>query len=84
MAGGTLHPVQPLKTDQGVRPYTVRVLRRAGRCECHVSIQVPENPSHAWMSEMLASIDVNPTQIDIAIMHKHGSLIAAKTFKSLP
>jgi hypothetical protein len=36
------------------------------------------------MSEMLASIDVNPTQIDIAIMHKHGSLIAAKTFKSLP
>jgi hypothetical protein len=81
LAEGTLQPVQPLKTERGVRPYTIRVILRPNRYDCYVSIPVPEEPIHAWMGETLASIDVNPTQIDIAIVNKHGNLIAAKTFK---
>jgi hypothetical protein len=80
LAEGTLHPVQPLKTDKGVRPYTVRVIRTPNRYLCHVSIPVPEEPTHVWLGEALAAIDVNPTHIDIAIINKHGNLIAAKAF----
>lgn len=81
LAEGTLQPVQALKTDKGVRPYTVRVTRTPSRYLCHVSIPVPEEPTHFWLGEALAAIDVNPTHIDIAITNKHGNLMAAKTFK---
>jgi hypothetical protein len=46
-----------------------------------VSFPVPEEPIHAWALEALAGIDVNPTHIDVAIVNKHGNLVAAKTFK---
>jgi hypothetical protein len=73
-------PVQQLKTQKGVRPYTVRVIRRPSRYVCHVSLEVPEEPTHVWAGEALAAIDVNPTHIDVAIINKHGNLIAVKTF----
>lgn len=80
LAAGSLMPVQQLKTQKGVRPYTVRVIRRPSRYLCHVSLEVPEEPTHVWAGEALAAIDVNPTHIDVAIINKHGNLIAAKTF----
>lgn len=81
LADGQLLPLHLLKTEKGTRPYTVRVLRRVQGYKCHVSFEVPEEPAHVWLGEALAAIDVNPTHIDIAVINKHGNLIAAKSFK---
>jgi hypothetical protein len=81
IADGQLQPLHPLKTENGRRPYTVRVIRRSNRYDCHVSFEVPDQPLQAWNGEKLASIDVNPTHIDVAIVNRDGNLIAAKSFK---
>ncbi len=80
LADGKLKPVQPLKTKNGVRPYTVRAILRGDRCDCYISIPVPEESIQAWAGEKLAAVDVNPTHIDAAIIDRHGNLIATKTF----
>ncbi len=81
LADGRLPPLHPLKTENGRRPYTVRVIRRPKGFKCDVSFEVPDAPIDAWKGERLAGIDVNPTHIDVAIVNKHGNLIAAKSFK---
>lgn len=81
LADGSLSPVEPLKTEKGHRPYTVRVILRPDRYDCHVSIPVPEEPIRAWAGQRLAALDVNPIHIDVAIVNKDGNPIAAKSFK---
>lgn len=78
---GTLLPLRALKTKNGVRPYTVRVLKRISGYQCHVSFEVPAEPIHPWVGEKLAAIDLNPNHIDVAIINKHGNLVASRSFK---
>jgi len=81
IADGQLQPLHPLKTENGRRPYTVRVMRRSNHYDCHVSFEVPDQPLQAWDGEKVASIDMNPTHLDVAIVNRDGNLIAAKSFK---
>jgi hypothetical protein len=80
VAVGNLKPLRPLKTEKGTRPYTIRILRRKEAYECHLSVEVPEQPISTWNGSSLASLDVNPTHIDIVILNECGNLIASRSF----
>jgi len=81
LAAGHLLPLCRLKTENGLRPYTIRVIKRSAGYACHVTFEVPDEPILAWTGGRLAAIDVNPVHIDIVIVSADGNLIAAKTFK---
>jgi len=80
LAEGKLEPLTPMKSPYAVRPYTVNVIRMERGARCQVSFAVPTIPLHAWRGERVASVDSNPTHIDVAIVNKHGNLVASKTF----
>lgn len=81
LANGRLLPVQPLKTENGRRPYTVRIMKCACGYECHVTFEIPEEPIRAWNSEKLAGVDLNPIHIDVAILNRDGNLVASKSLR---
>jgi hypothetical protein len=81
IADGHLLPLHLLGTENGRRPYTVRVIKHLRGYYCHVSFEVPEEPIRNWSGGKLAAVDVNPTHIDVAILSRDGNLLAAKSFK---
>jgi hypothetical protein len=81
IADGQLLPLHPLRTNNGQRRYTVRVIKHLQSYACHVSFEVPEEPIRSWDGEKLAAVDLNPTHIDVAVVSRDGNLIAASSFK---
>jgi len=82
IADQTLPPVHPIKAKNPTRPYTIRLVKRLdGNYDCYVSFEVSDEPIKPWSGKRLASMDVNPTHIDLAIVNSDGNLVAAKSFK---